>query len=818
VPGPPRASSEPTPYDRAAGPVIDLARAIEEEEASGGAARLLAEARARLDRMERDLVRAAVPAPSVAPARLAAALLVDRAGRGRRDLPSRDWGPTAHRLLFDGEPMSEARLAEFAARAAAAGPAYAEVARFLSACLARVRAGRTRLDGPEPDGLGALALAAVAAFLVLVAVWTAWAEWSFHREARASFAAETIPLGLDRAGAVPDLPKRLDRLAVAVADLERLAARAPVRLLAGPAGFDAAGEARAAQRAAIARHAPPLLARAVDAALAQEGEEAALYDTLRAWDILSGAAEWNAGWLAGWLADRAGMFPDLAGLAPHLALLPPPGLGWGPVEPPDPELLRQARAIAAEAPEEERAWIELLRAPATTALPPFDPATRLPGLAEVMVRRSGLPVSTPLRGAFTAAGWTLARERGAGLAVQAARAEARRMFGRDLPVENDAVDRVLARLQNETLAAWEDLLADLRIRPIGTPEAGVRVTGLLARADSPLDALLRTAWDEAGGRDRARPHPLQLRIAAALGPTIQYVEGGGLDEIAMLFAALNAALGARDETEEMRVGRLMSLGDRAASLAALRRAPLVVTRLVEDVLAQTAVSHAEPETNALTRDWQEEVFALCEEAVAGRFPFDPAGPDADPAALLRLLGPGGAVDRFIAGPAAESLDTTASPWRWKPDARFQGLSPESAAFLQRAQGVGAGLFPAGALGAEMTLAALAERGRATVSLGGASAEVRAEGEPARLAWPGPDPGSGIVVSFGGEGSTAQPGPWGLLRLLSPLRLRERDEGRRFYVDLRLPAGRVFLEASFESPANPLAALPLMRGLTCPAAL
>ena len=78
-----------------------------------------------------------------------------------------------------------------------------------------------------------------------------------------------------------------------------------------------------------------------------------------------------------------------------------------------------------------------------------------------------------------------------------------------------------------------------------------------------------------------------------------------------------------------------------------------------------------------------------------------------------------------------------------------------------------------------------------------------------------------VSIFKAENQTAtlqKPGPWGLLRLLDDVRLRKRDQGRRFLVDFRSGGGRVFVELLFESEANPVSGRALLKGFSCPALL
>jgi type VI protein secretion system component VasK len=771
-----------------------------------------------LDRFTTGLQRAGLPGPAVPPLRAALALILDQKARANRAIDVGKWGEESRRLLFDGRDVSSGDLAEYQHRAEA-HPDHREAAAFVGLCLARLDTKRREFDtSPVTAGWGGILAVLVLAFLLAVTGWATWVEWRFHRDLAGAFSVRALNLGLDREGPFPDLANRLTALASETRNTSEARSKAPVNLFAGLMGYDAADLAEADYQAALQRHLPKVLAGAIDRALASEGEPTALYDTLRAWSVLSGQANWQPAWLAGWSADRIGVDPALDGLAPHLMRLSRPTTE---VPAPDVELLAQARTFAAEAAEPDRAYLELRRSADVAALPGWVPENAVPGLTVILRRKSGTPMETPMPGLFTQAGWDHARDFGAGLAVKAARDQAARLFTQPPPQQNDTPDVLLDRLQDDTLDRWADYVADLRVREFVSPEASVRISGELARQSSPLEALLKEVWVQAGGTDRRRSHPQQLSVAAEFGPMIQYVEAGRMREIARLFAGLNVALGAQDRDDEKGQQRLMSVQDRAASVAALGVAPKVVVQLVEDTLAQTGAAHADLLSNNLTRFWQTEVLETCLAVTGNRFPFAEAGEDADPDQLSRLLAPGGMLDRFIKARAAQMLDMSDTPWRWKPEARFEGMTPESAVFLQRASEIGTGLFPDGQLGATMTLSALAERGQAFVTLGGAGGPVQATSESLVLAWPGTAPQSGIEVTFtsgAGEAKLTAPGLWGLLRLLAPLRLRDRDGGKRFLVDLRAENARLFLEITFDKPQNPLAMLALTKGFTCPPVL
>jgi type VI protein secretion system component VasK len=90
-----------------------------------------------------------------------------------------------------------------------------------------------------------------------------------------------------------------------------------------------------------------------------------------------------------------------------------------------------------------------------------------------------------------------------------------------------------------------------------------------------------------------------------------------------------------------------------------------------------------------------------------------------------------------------------------------------------------------------------------------------------VTWPGSNPAAGAEVRFtSAEGSAtiAQPGEWGLFRILDSIRLRERDGGKRFLVDLKSGGARLFMEIQANAEANPLSRWPLLKGLSCPTAL
>ncbi len=811
--------AQPSGLDRAAGPVLQM---IDDLDLHGGrgAARLLDQAQALLDRFEADALRAGVARPAIKPARYAMAVVLDHRARTLPRIELGSWSVLARRQLFDGRDMSLARIREFQRKAAAQGGDYDDLARFLEALLGRVEIARDAHRRQAAGGWGWKVAGFALALVLGLAGYGVFLEYRYHQRINADFQAEILNIGLDRPRSGADLVRRLDEMRAAVGRVAGAAAQAPFKRLVRLPVLDSETRARAAYADAVRAQLPPAIASGIETTIATQGDGLVLYDALRAWAVLTGQDAWTPGYLAGWLQDNGARL-GLAGLDAHVVPLTGPDPA---ITPGDTELRDQARAFAAEVPEADRAWLELLRADPMRALPAWNPVERVPGLSVVLLRRSGLALDTPLPGLFTRDGWTYARDYGVGVAVQKARAVAPVVLGRAPPVQNATPDLLMDRLLDQTIATWQGWLADLRVQPFAERDKAIIVSGALARPDNPLTLLFREVWLQMGGQDRQRSHDQQIRLAREFGPTIQYVEQGRMAEISALFASLNVALGAVDMDRGRGTERLMSIGDRARSITALQAAPRIIVQIAEDVLAQSGAAQQgfADGGNRLTRQWQNQVFPACQQIVRGRYPFTDGGPDTTLPELAGLLGPQGTLGQFLTNNALPLLDTEASPWRWKPEARFEGLNPDSAAFFERAAQIAAGLFgPSGAVETPLTLSALAERGQTLFAVGGVAQPVLASGAPVRLSWPGPSPEAGVEVSFRegtASGRLVHPGPWGLLHLMDTLRLRLRDEGARVLLDVRSDTGRVFLEISFAGKLNPVSVRGAMRGFDCPPSL
>lgn len=793
------------PYAALSEPILAFAETMERKSKSGERT-MCEEAAALLDAFETRLHDAGAPRVAIKPARYALGVLIDRRARSLPRTRLSTWAILAQQKLFDGREIDLNRIQDFAATARREGGGLTALSDFLDTVMTQCRDLRQGYQR-QRTGWGKYALFSVTLFVVLLTAYAGFLEYRYQSAVLDRFQQAQADLDLSVSVAA-----QLDASAEALAQVERAATKAPFGGSLRLPVFDALAQASIQHAERTQRVLPSEIRAAIEERLAVEGQGLMIYDALRAWAVLIGDLDWHPAYLTGWLEDNA---PDLA---PHVSELTGPTIGLAAE---DPELMELVRAFAAEADEPSRAWLELLRAEGTRSLPRWQADQWIPGIGAVLQHRSGASLSGGLPGLFTASGWQTARQYELGLAVQAARKAGPVVTGVALSPRNDTADLLENRLLTETLDAWSDWLADVRVRPFVDRETAILVSGALGKSPGPLDALLRQVWTEVGGGDTSRSHAQQLRIATRFGAMIQYVEQGRLAEIARLFSSLNVALGSIDVNAERGDQRLMSVHESARSVQALKAAPRIVVQIAEDVLAQAGQTTGSRQSNPILRQWQQDVFPLCRQLIQGRYPFSD-GADVDQGGLAALFGPTGAFAVFLSAYAGPYLDTSESPWRWKPEARFAGLTPEGAAFLERAALVDQALFGAnGELGTELRVSALAERGETLMTLGGNAAPIRATGDAAHLSWPGPDPMGGVEVTFRlGDQTTrlSHLGLWGLYRLLDDLRLRARDGGRRILVDLRTEGGRVFVEMEFDQEVNPVSARAAVQGLSCPPVL
>ncbi|MDA8587343.1 hypothetical protein N9L47_13985, partial [Rhodobacteraceae bacterium] len=538
-----------------------------------------------------------VPNAAARPARYAMAVLTDNAVRALPWIRANAWDASAHDHLFERRTITVDDLGQFAETARREGGDFTALASFLTSTIEDIETER-QSRASLTRGPAVLFSVGILAFLITLAGYAAFLDYRYHSDLLKAFETRSETLSNDTS------PERLAGVAQLHGEVARASAAAPLSRLVTIPYWASGPKVEAMYRAEVTATLPDALREAIGEAIATEGDNIALYESLRAWAILTGRTDWAPAFLAGWIEARDAQF-GIGHLAEHVFYLngPEPRLAV-----PDDELMDQARQFAREADETDRAFLELLRDPDMRALGHWLPVTLIPEIEDIFVLRTGKPLADGVPRAFASGGWDLASSGKVDAAIRTARIEATKLFPTPAATSLDSRKGVLDKLQGRSIEVWKEWLEDLRIRPFADGDSARFVSGALSRRNSSFEKVLQEVWHQVGGDDPTRPVANRSQIEATFGPAIDYLRSGKISELNGLFASLSVALSTLDLDEKRGIDTLMNLQERARSIVALREAPPLVAQIAEDVLAQTSAVHAQVLTNPLTREWQARVY------------------------------------------------------------------------------------------------------------------------------------------------------------------------------------------------------------------
>jgi type VI secretion system protein ImpL len=223
----------------------------------------------------------------------------------------------------------------------------------------------------------------------------------------------------------------------------------------------------------------------------------------------------------------------------------------------------------------------------------------------------------------------------------------------------------------------------------------------------------------------------------------------------------------------------------------------------------------------LARRYAERVLRDCRELVEGRYPVNRFSTNDVPLAdFARVFGPNGVFDTFFRENLAPLVDTSRTPWQFRPGAAPIGGSASILRQFQAVQRIREMYFgPSGqAVEARFNLTPDvldASATRFTLEMDGQSFEYRHGPQQSRpLSWPGPAGQASFAFEDRGSsipGGSAE-GPWAWFRLLDKARV-ERESPTRYRVTFTAGSRsmRVILDAA--SSRNPYGTNPVS-GFRC----
>ena len=270
-------------------------------------------------------------------------------------------------------------------------------------------------------------------------------------------------------------------------------------------------------------------------------------------------------------------------------------------------------------------------------------------------------------------------------------------------------------------------------------------------------------------------------------------------------------------------------GPAAQIIDMTRTMPPEVARIFGPVIRNASQVAAGTAGKELSDAWLTQVYPLCDAAFK-RYPFVPGSTDDVPVDdFIKLLGPGGEMERFFNTYLKSYVDTTQRPWRWAaPDKVPSGISAASLGQFDRAAQIRDGLFNNGsAVQVRFLLTPVSldpAVGQVSVDIGSQSmsyAHGPLQGQ--QFTWPGADGKYGVRLTMtpaaaGGTSATTveKDGPWALLRLLEG-RIAGSSQADKFRVNFQGGGGSAVFELAASSVRNPFT-LTALRSFRCPAKL
>jgi type VI secretion system protein ImpL len=193
--------------------------------------------------------------------------------------------------------------------------------------------------------------------------------------------------------------------------------------------------------------------------------------------------------------------------------------------------------------------------------------------------------------------------------------------------------------------------------------------------------------------------------------------------------------------------------------------PPAIAAWITQIGGRTQSALTSGATTDLLARYRQDVYVECARVLEGRYPFSEGSLNDLPVNDFgRLFGQGGVFDSFFKANLEKLVDTTRSPWAWRPGS--VGMSAQMLSQFEAAQRIRRIFFQSGASPKlEFTLMISDLENSASklkLDIDGQAIEY-SRGNPRsyKAAWPGEGPGRVTVRFEGGRGTvnSAQQGPW-----------------------------------------------------------
>lgn len=556
-------------------------------------------------------------------------------------------------------------------------------------------------------------------------------------------------------------------------------------------------------------------------------------------------------------------------LSRHLDALLARGAAVSPL-PQDKALIEATRTRLASVPLAQRVYNRIRQRGLGAEFPEVTAAgAGGPNAQNVFVRVSGLPLATRgVPGLYTYDGYhkgfqkvvdevtkTLAEEQAWVLGIPAQQ-------GADSLLNSSRLTDDVRRLYlNDYRDTWKGYIADIKLQPLQSMAGAIEKTRFLSGPDSPLPPMLRvfskhttllaqqpgvagagSKIDEALRKGQQALRGALGAQAASTGAPGERIESIVDDEFRQLRAMITAPEGGKPPIEGL-IARLQELQVLLTSMDAALKAktpppssplptqlkvegsnsPEPVRSLLDSLGSASANITRIQLRSALSDRVRSEIGEFCNQAINGRYPFDPNGArEVTPADFAQLFGPGGRFERMQAE-LNPYIDTSVRPWRFRavdgiPLGSDQGTLPQ----FQRAQAIREAFFSTGGQlpGVRLMMKPLEMDTRLREFLLDVDGQLvrydHGPQIPVEVKWPGPK-GTGVVrvtVQPAGGTGMVNDGPWALFKLFERVAVTPGVAPEKFKATFDIDGRKATFEVTNSSVRNPLR-MPELKAFQCP---
>ncbi len=544
-------------------------------------------------------------------------------------------------------------------------------------------------------------------------------------------------------------------------------------------------------------------------------------------------------------------------------------------------MVTQIQTLLAETPVSQRIYNSIIQSPQAQALPQWRVLEAGgPLTTRVLIRPSGAPMSEGVEGIFTKNGFYNVFLPAALDVAEQLKSENWVLGerGEDLSDPN-ALTRiardVLDLYYTDYIDAYESVLGDIDVKPMGAMSEVVDTLNVLSGPNSPIVKILKSVEEETRLAERSsgvnvdgavndvqnfagqelfdaqsvRTQALLQILASsatAEGQPAPPPEGTVVQE---RFKWLNEFAGVKEGQPsplDLVMEKLTSLYQELNRLSVaggavsldggagtelqllLGRMPDPMKRWVQQVTSGSAGATAGGARANLNAKWQAQVLPTCNRAVNNRYPFfKNQQADIPIQEFARVFAPQGLIDKFFTDNLMDFVDTTGTPWRWR---RIQnqelGISDSVLLQFQRAAEIRDAFFLSPGLPViSFDLKPLAldpNARRIQIAIDGQILDYR-QNQPQQdtpMQWPGDGGPTQVVFEpkrRNAENAMAFEGPWALFRMLDAAELRRTNVADRARVVFNIGGRVAMFQLRSGSAFNPFQ-LSALSNFRCPSSL